>query len=101
MSLLNARPRTLLKARQFERPIHSDEKDCKKLSGLGHFLKGSSATLGVVGVRDSCESIQHYGNLRDEKTGKDLTSEVALSKISVALREAEKAYKEAKKWLRE
>jgi len=76
------------------------KKDCKQLSSLGHFLKGSSATLGVTKVQNSCESIQHYGDLRDNKTGKGLTSEVALSKISAALKEAEEQYKEAEIWLK-
>lgn len=66
---------------------------------MGHFLKGSSATLGVVGVRNSCELIQHYGDLKDNETGKDLTAEVALAKISVALKEGRAEYKEAEKWL--
>lgn len=78
----------------------SAEGDCKKLSSLGHFLKGSSATLGVTKVQNSCESIQHYGDLRDNKTGKDITSEVALSKISATLKEAKEQYKEAEVWLR-
>jgi hypothetical protein len=38
--------------------------------------------------------------LRDNKTGKSLTPEVALSKISVALKEAKEEYKEAEIWLR-
>lgn len=28
---------------------------------MGHFLKGSSATIGLVKIRDSCEKIQRYG----------------------------------------
>jgi len=74
-------------------------KECKKLSSLGHFLKGSSATLGVIKVQDTCESIQHYGDLRDNKTGKVITEGDALSKISDALKEAREQYAEAKKWL--
>jgi HPt (histidine-containing phosphotransfer) domain-containing protein len=80
--------------------IHSAKKDCKTLSSLGHFLKGSSATLGVTKVRDACESIQHYGALRDNKTGKVLTSDLALSKIGVVVEQAEKEYQEAEAWLR-
>jgi len=75
-------------------------RNCKELSSLGHFLKGSSATLGVTKVQDACESIQHYGDLRDNKTGTIITSEVALSKISAALKEAKEEYKEAEAWLR-
>lgn len=80
--------------------IYSANKNYKELSSLGHFLKGSSATLGVVKVRDSCELIQHYGNLRDEKTGQDLEPEIALSKISAALEDAREEFKEAEIWLR-
>lgn len=79
---------------------YSVKKDCGKLSELGHFLKGSSATLGVTKVQNSCELIQHWGALRDNSTGKALTQEVALSKISVALKEAKEEYKEAEAWLR-
>ena len=78
---------------------HSANEDCKSLSSLGHFLKGSSATLGVTGVRDACESIQHYGDLRDNKTGKVIEHKVALAKISAALKEAKEQYKEAEIWL--
>jgi osomolarity two-component system phosphorelay intermediate protein YPD1 len=80
--------------------IHSASGNCKELSSLGHFLKGSSATLGVTKVQDACESIQHYGDLRDNKTGRVIEPEVALSKISAALKEAKEQYKEAEIWLR-
>lgn len=80
--------------------IDSKKKDCKQLSELGHFLKGSSATLGVTGVRDTCESIQHYGGLRDSRTGKVIAAEAALSKIAAALEEARRQYKAAEEWLK-
>ena len=51
-------------------------------------------------VQNSCELIQHYGDLRDNKTGKTITSDVALSKISAVLKEAKEQYKEAEIWLR-
>jgi osomolarity two-component system phosphorelay intermediate protein YPD1 len=38
-----------------------ESSDLTKLSSLGHFLKGSSATLGLIKVRDGCEKIQRYG----------------------------------------
>lgn len=44
---------------------HSKAKNLDELSKLGHFLKGSSATLGFVKVRDECEKIQHYGHKKD------------------------------------
>ncbi len=46
--------------------FHRQKKDLVSLSSLGHFLKGSSATLGLTKVNDSCEKIQHYGDHKDE-----------------------------------
>lgn len=37
------------------------EKNLEELSSLGHFLKGSSATIGLVKIKEHCEKIQHYG----------------------------------------
>ena len=45
---------------------NSAERDLHQLSQLGHFLKGSSATLGLTKVKDSCEKIQHYGAHKDQ-----------------------------------
>lgn len=39
--------------------FHSEAEDWDEMSSLGHFLKGSSATLGLIKVRDACEKIQH------------------------------------------
>ena len=36
----------------------SEAKNLTELSHLGHFLKGSSATLGFTKVKDECEKIQ-------------------------------------------
>lgn len=58
------------------------DEDLTKLSSLGHFLKGSSAALGIIKVQDACEKIQHYGNKRDEESGDDLTDKEALKLIS-------------------
>lgn len=35
--------------------------DLEKLSQLGHFLKGSSASLGLTKVQNACSEIQHLG----------------------------------------
>ncbi|TFY52885.1 hypothetical protein EVJ58_g9758, partial [Rhodofomes roseus] len=75
-------------------------KDLTKLSSLGHFLKGSSAALGVAHVQASCERIQHYGQLRDEDTGTDLTDESALQKIEPLLSRVKKEYNVAEAWLK-
>jgi len=77
------------------------EKDLKKLSELGHFLKGSSAALGVSKVQASCERMQHYGQRRDEQTKSDLTEGDALERIGGLLSQVKKEYTAAEKWLRE
>ncbi|GAB7342287.1 hypothetical protein MBLNU457_g0522t1 [Dothideomycetes sp. NU457] len=50
-------------------------KDLAQLSALGHFLKGSSATLGLTKVKDSCEKIQHFGAKKDETGTRDVESD--------------------------
>ncbi|KAJ7644321.1 histidine-phosphotransfer domain HPT domain-containing protein [Roridomyces roridus] len=76
------------------------EKDHTKLSELGHFLKGSSAALGISKVQSACEKIQHYGELRDEEAKKDITPDDALSRIELLITEANTEYALAEKWLR-
>ena len=46
--------------------ILRENNDLVTLSSRGHFLKGSSATLGLTKVKDSCEKIQHFGARKDE-----------------------------------
>ncbi|KAL5501629.1 YPD1 [Sanghuangporus vaninii] len=75
-------------------------KDLAKLSSLGHFLKGSSAALGVAKVQASCERMQHYGQRRDEEASADLTPEEALDKIDRLLVQVKREYNDAEKWLR-
>ncbi|KAL5482599.1 hypothetical protein ACEPAI_9193 [Sanghuangporus weigelae] len=75
-------------------------KDLAKLSSLGHFLKGSSAALGVAKVQASCERMQHYGQRRDEEASADLTPDEALDKIDRLLVQVKREYNDAEKWLR-
>ncbi|KAF9013385.1 histidine kinase, phosphotransfer Hpt [Cyathus striatus] len=77
------------------------QRDLLQLSTLGHFLKGSSAALGVAKVQASCEKIQHYGQLRDEQKNKDLSKEEALGLISKLLSQVKKEYIEAERCLME
>jgi HPt (histidine-containing phosphotransfer) domain-containing protein len=77
---------------------HSDSKDLKKLSELGHFLKGSSAALGISKLQATCENIQHYGELRDEEKGKDLKPDQALTLIGTLLKGITGDFAAAKKW---
>ncbi|KAJ3877181.1 signal transduction histidine kinase, partial [Lentinula edodes] len=76
------------------------KKDLMTLSDLGHFLKGSSATLGVAHVQNSCEKIQRYGQLRDEEKGIDLDSKQALDLITLLISQVKGEYSIAEKWLR-
>ncbi|QRW20246.1 multistep phosphorelay regulator 1 [Rhizoctonia solani] len=76
-----------------------NQKDFATLSSKGHFLKGSSAALGVKKVQESCEHIQHYGHKRDEIKGVDLTEPQALRRIELLMPRLEKDYESAKAWL--
>lgn len=77
------------------------EKDLAQLSSLGHFLKGSSATLGLTKVKDSCEKIQHYGQKKDaEGTTDEPDEEKCLGLIKATLAAVKVEYQEAEKILR-
>lgn len=78
-----------------------DKKDLPSLSSLGHFLKGSSAALGLSRVQDSCEKIQHSGLQRDEESNKNLSPDEALKSIQKLLKQVKIDYHEAQTWLME
>ncbi|GAB1312956.1 Phosphorelay intermediate protein [Madurella fahalii] len=70
-----------------------DARNLKELSALGHFLKGSSATLGFNKIRDSCQLIQQYGTgcqldgtheANQEVCLKQITDAIAVAKADVA-----------------
>jgi len=74
-----------------------EAKDLPQLSSLGHFLKGSSATLGLTEVKDSCEKIQHLGVKKDENGAHDITDEsLCLDKIKKTLDVMKKDYHQAR-----
>ncbi|ORY00509.1 histidine-phosphotransfer domain, HPT domain-containing protein, partial [Basidiobolus meristosporus CBS 931.73] len=77
------------------------QKDLQKLSELGHFLKGSSAALGLQKVKVSCEKIQHYGNEKDETGTKSISEEEALEKITPLLVQVKEEYLEAETYLKQ
>ena len=77
-----------------------DTKNLAELSTLGHFLKGSSAAVGVIKVRDSCEHMQHYGKCHGEDGISKLSEDEALEKLTVTLRDVKVQYKEAAKALK-
>ncbi|KAJ5796557.1 uncharacterized protein N7518_005097 [Penicillium psychrosexuale] len=78
-----------------------DDKNLDELSALGHFLKGSSATLGLVKVKDGCEKIQNFGAHKDE-TGliDEPDTEVCLKAIKNTLDEVKVEYRKVEKLLR-
>lgn len=78
-----------------------EKKDLDELSALGHFLKGSSATLGFTKVKDECEKIQHYGQKKDETGTIDEPDEAkCLRLIRESVREAKTAYAEVEELMR-
>ena len=71
------------------------------MSKLGHFLKGSSATLGFTKVRDECEKIQHYGHKKNETGEIDEPNEdKCLKLIGDSLAEAKRAYEAVNKLMK-
>ncbi len=69
------------------------EKNLPELSSLGHFLKGSSATLGFTKVKDECEKIQHYGHKKNATgEGDEPDEKKCLVMIGESLAEAKRAY---------
>ncbi|KAI8590843.1 signal transduction histidine kinase [Geranomyces variabilis] len=76
-------------------------KDLQALSRLGHFLKGSSAALGLTKVKSSCEKMQHYGNMKDEHGSGSLSEDEALKRIATLLKQTKIEYHEAEKYLKE
>ncbi|KAF9889771.1 hypothetical protein FE257_007077 [Aspergillus nanangensis] len=78
-----------------------ESKNLGELSSLGHFLKGSSATLGLSKVKDACEKIQHYGAGKDESgTSDEPDEEVSLKNIKTTLEDVKRDYKEVEGYLR-
>lgn len=79
-----------------------EKKDLPDLSSLGHFLKGSSATLGFNNIRDECEKIQHYGNKKDETgTTDEADEEKLLRLIEKSVVAATSAYRSVDSLMRE
>ena len=77
------------------------KEDLKELSQLGHFLKGSSATLGLTKVKEACEKIQHYGARKDETgTVSEPDEKVSLGNIRKTLKDVKEDYTDVETMLR-
>lgn len=68
--------------------LNRAKKDLSELSSLGHFLKGSSATLGFLKVKDSCQVIQQYGHKLNLDGSPEPDEQVCIAKITEALQAA-------------
>lgn len=77
-------------------------RDLNQLSQLGHFLKGSSATLGLTKVKDSCEKIQNFGSHLDA-TGiePEPNDDVCIDRIRQTLVQLKKDYRTVEELLRD
>ncbi|KAJ2613627.1 Phosphorelay intermediate protein [Coemansia sp. RSA 1365] len=74
-------------------------KDLPKLSSLGHFLKGSSATIGVKKVMECCKHIQFLGKLQNINGKDSVDKEQALKLITQELQTGKKEYINAREFL--
>ncbi|TPX10980.1 uncharacterized protein E0L32_008017 [Thyridium curvatum] len=77
-----------------------EEKNLNELSALGHFLKGSSATLGFNKVRDSCQVIQQYGHRLNVDGTPETDEAVCLRRITDALKTVKVDFEEVQKSLK-
>ncbi|KAI8089654.1 signal transduction histidine kinase [Halteromyces radiatus] len=77
-----------------------DKENLRELSRLGHFLKGSSAAIGLKKVKATCEKIQNIGNCKDETGSSELNEGDALVQISPLLPQVKAEYSEAEEYLK-
>ncbi|KAI3327907.1 histidine-phosphotransfer domain, HPT domain-containing protein [Xylariaceae sp. AK1471] len=75
-------------------------RDLDELYRLGHFLKGSSATVGLTKVKDSCEKIQRYGKKENVDGTPEPDEELCLSRIKSTLSTVKSEYADAEKALK-
>jgi len=77
------------------------EEDLEELSNLGHYLKGSSATLGLVKVKDSCEKIQRYGKMEELDGSPQADEKLCLDRIKEAIEQVKIEYKRVERTLKD
>ncbi|KAI1646476.1 histidine-phosphotransfer domain, HPT domain-containing protein [Daldinia loculata] len=69
-----------------------EARNLDELYRLGHFLKGSSATLGLTKVKDSCEKIQRYGKKENLDGSPEKDETLCLSRITETLKTVKSEY---------
>lgn len=70
-----------------------------ELSSLGHFMKGSSATLGLIKIKDCCEKMQHLGSCKDPFTLDTISAQEALATITQLLSDLTLQYRQTREIL--
>lgn len=77
-----------------------ETRDLEVLSARGHFLKGSSAALGLRRVQHSCEALQHFGKcLNAHGEGPECNEDEALRRCRILLGRLVREQTDAKEWL--
>ncbi|KAI1418112.1 histidine-phosphotransfer domain, HPT domain-containing protein [Hypoxylon sp. FL1857] len=77
-----------------------EARNLDELYRLGHFLKGSSATLGLTKVKDSCEKIQRYGKKENLDGTPELDEALCLSRITETLKTVKAEYADVEQTLK-
>lgn len=83
---------------QIEQELNTSQ-DLTQLSSLGHFLKGSSAALGLQRIAWACERIQNYGRKREGSLASQQDNAHYLSLIAETLQLARQEFGLAKQEL--
>ncbi|KAI9597339.1 signal transduction histidine kinase, partial [Syncephalis fuscata] len=76
-----------------------EDKNLESYAKLGHFLKGSSATLGLQKVEDTCEKIQHSRASADEASLPEIDDDAALARGIELLARLKREYRRAERHL--
>lgn len=93
----------------YRRPCRTNEanrlfreaQNLDELYRLGHFLKGSSATLGLTKVKDSCEKIQRYGKKENLDGSPEKDEALCLSRVTDTLKTVKAEYADVEKTLKD
>ncbi|EQC53068.1 histidine-containing response regulator phosphotransferase Mpr1, partial [Schizosaccharomyces japonicus yFS275] len=78
-----------------------DKRDLSSVSSLGHFLKGSSAALGLNRMKRACELIQRFGACKSSNGTDPLPDDnVAVDLLTKAMAVVRKVYADSEEYLR-